>query len=594
MRYLMGKKIYFGGAVTATDGAATTALSVCMFTFLFFIFLFPLHSNAGVQVVNCPVSEIKYKCNSISASGCVKAASEAAAKSYCGALGKTYWDLGNSTDYGVNYPGTYLCSTAPTKGSFTDKCQATQSVANEPTSECASVSAEVRNNGSDSNPSYVCFCPKTGEQFYVSEIKPKSKTCKQEVATGNPELQDLKSCLDSLSSYTSSCATESSAASTKCDQTNKSNKEIDDAKNALTLTTQMMSALKAGSGAVKECMMAGAAALASKTALDALKDQCDEKTSTCQNSCDTNEFNNRLNTCYAKVSKVSEYSRQEAENIYQQAATEANKSFEAGLQSCKTSKVKQANLNNMLSDLMKTAQTGAACACQLSAAGTNCNASTGTLAVCAVGTISYNAQACECQMTGNASVNCRNLTTTAATTATGFDGPTLSSTPANGFGTTDGSGGSLNIGDIKDTSATDPYANKQGNKDMAMFAAPAGSGVGGGGGGPAPSVSGGGEGGAAEPEDKPTGLFGLAKNALNNLFGGVKPTKSNYKNARTGGVGQKGDFEKWRPTGLRSPASCDKSQIGCPNGQTIWQRMNRCSGNTKEKMTCTLSYLGPN
>lgn len=380
-------------------------LSLFLFVSIFFILQ---NTNAAARSVGCPVSSIEFKCNAINATECVTG-TESDARIYCTRKGKTYWDLSNVKDYknaNAAYSGTFMCSGSPSKNSLSDICstQPTAPIVENPVDKCQAVGAEVRTGGSDSNPSYVCFCSNTGEQFYPSEIGSKGKKCNQAISTsGVPELRNLETCLDQLKSYASSCGSKAVEASTKCDQTDKSNKEIDEAKSALSQTTQMMSMFKAGSGAVKDCLTAGAAALASKTAMDGLKEQCDERESVCNSSCDTNTYDQKVKECNS-YSRVSSTYQSQANELIKQVTEEAKANFQAGIKTCQVAKKKQSDMGNLLNDLQRTIQSGAMCACQFSAGGAGCNNPTqanNILGVCAVGTASYNAQACECQMNGN-------------------------------------------------------------------------------------------------------------------------------------------------------------------------------------------------
>lgn len=439
----------------------------------------------------------------------------------------------------------------------------------------------------------------TGEKECTEDVQARQQSSQQTVQTSTN--QALVNCMDQMAEQVQKCQDQADQAKTSCDEKKSNNKSLTDYQNILNnnansaANSGVNSTATSGTGSASTvCSASGLMNSTGAAAVNSAKEDCEDDYNQCVSTCDSVDTS-KIRQCLLKI-RIDQYGKQLPEdgNYFSSRFSQINSDLEDAKKDCKVdAKQGKDSLSELLQSLAQTALQAKQCECQITASGTGCNSIPSLQdclpggkyygqSVCSVwssslkcvyGGTDYNSKDCVC-LRDPSNTLCRSLTTTTAqdTSISQINGTGVTSTLPSGSSST---GAGINIGDIKDTNDATALDPKSGNNTMAQFAAPAGgsAGAGGGGSGSASSTGESENGTQAEDGGKNTSAFGQIKSVVSSLLG-LK--KNNFDNSSGIGGSRVGngnpDFNKWRPNGLRNPASA--YGIAARNTD-IWTTMNR-------------------
>ena len=410
----------------------------------------------------------------------------------------------------------------------------------------------------------------------------------------------LRECADNKAKESLQCGTSATAANKKCDEDDKSNKEVN---SAIAMPGQIAAQFissKQGSGMQTECMKAGAIGQGTKGLMSTLKQSCDEELGICDKECDLNtKVKEYIDTCFALAIKPSEGAASEGESTpdmdyYHNKLNEVRKNIGEGIPICKHDAVKKKDkLNDLLLGLANVINAGMTCACQVAATAVGASSSScsslpsaeqcaanqalpGCVALevldkCTMGSPAYNAKGCSCSQNPKEQ-GCSEYAR-ANPGNNGFAGAGIKNPASSGmFGPTDGAGGTgsgggdkIDLSSKPDDAA--PNAKAGGSAGPGFLGGSQGASGGG-----ASAPAGAGEQAAAKEEGEEAkgvgGLWGQAKSAVGSLFG-TGSAKTNPEKSLNGKLNP--DLDKFRPKGLRGLAG--GNMLGGKN-MDIWKMLH--------------------
>lgn len=435
----------------------------------------------------------------------------------------------------------------------------------------------------------------TGKKVCPDDLNTKGNSQQETPPQQQTTNEALYRCMDQMEKQVENCQQQADEAKTSCDEKKSDNKSLADYKNVLGQTNSTLTVANAGTGAATQCAKAGLISSTGVFAIDSVKQDCDEEYDQCVQTCDSIDTE-KIKQCLLTIRNdpmTGQPLAQDTSYFSNRFQTITN-DLEEAKKDCKVeAKQEKDSLSQLLQSLGQSAQQAKQCECQLSTSGINCASipspvdclpggklygqpACGTWnnsTKCLIGSVDYNSKECVCIRDTNNSI-CRTLNTNS--TPPSFPGINTGGVTGLPVGTATGAG--MNIGDFKDQNDPEAIKDKEGNKNSAGFNTPAGgSGVSGSNGGGGSSAAGIGVGEkddpGAEADGKNSGAFGQLKSIVGNMFGLKKSNGSGESSlGRSSQSGSGGpDFDKWRPKGLRDPASL--YGIGGRNTD-IWTTMN--------------------
>lgn len=436
-----------------------------------------------------------------------------------------------------------------------------------------------------------------------------------------PAEVQFRSCLQSWTTLSRTCKQSATDASANCQSKQQRNAPIDGVAGVVTGLNQTVTARNAGQGVQGTCFQAGVAAMGAREALVAVRETCNTDYQVCNRDCTAGGVDRFLSDCPAKLGKTAAQLESESGPLaeaFNTTSSEVRSNFEEGTRVCQN-EVQQSRsaLDRVSSDLARTTQASAVCACQTSSSnGQNCStipnievceqtgsahcASVyGSIGSCVVGSPTYDAKACGCAQNPSAP-GCKN--SVAATVVSNFGGNLSAASVApggsavSGFaggssGSNSGGGSFSDLGITGDDQATAILANnlKTGSSPVATGGGATGASVGGGG------AAGGGA-AATEPElppgEKPSKLkdmFNDLKNTVSRAFFGNSSVKKPVASATAGSV----DVSRFKPNSKLRGGPIERD-IASANEKTIFELVNDCANGLRCKSTTANEMLtGP-
>lgn len=433
-------------------------------------------------------------------------------------------------------------------------------------------------------------------------------------AAATDPLTKINQCIARWKDRGRSCKTGADDAVTQCADTRAHNNTLSGIGGALGALSQGVTLAHQGQGTQGTCVQAGAAAMTARAVLDNSKQSCTAGETFCSNSCQVSQVDGMVAEClqaggYASLSQLQTDHSDIASNL-QDAKIEVTDLFNQGNTIC-TNQVhtRRMGLDSVVSDIGRTLQASAICACQTSSSnGTDCNAiptidacqanptSVGCqayvpLGACTTGSPYYNAQICNCSQNPAAS-GCKPTTST-ATTVSNFGGNLAGSNLPQatggavsfaGGGGGSGSGGSFSDLSIPGGDGAAVPANFAGNikaGEISSSVAATGAGVGAGGGGGGSLGAAGNVSGTAGPApEKGIGaLFKDLKNVFTNAFGGSSSRVAPSSAKGNGAI----NIDRFKPnTQLRGAPQ--QRDIASANEKTLFELVNECANGLRCKM----------
>lgn len=439
--------------------------------------------------------------------------------------------------------------------------------------------------------------PEAVAEIPKEEKAPEAKTSKDK-DSASPD-SDLVACIADWKKAANECKATADDAQKTCNPKSEEAQKSADINNSINILKNGYVNFKSGSGAQKECFNASLLGSSVSGLLTLQSDSCESKVDLCTSSCDAEELNKKEKACEDILTKITLKYEKEPGQDEASSPTRVNSQYYAdgknyvdekvneGKKICETdAKKDMSTLSSMLDSVGESMAASLKCMCQLSSSSNvNCNeivtpqacaqnpigvgcSTYGSIAVCTMGAVGYDAKLCNCQM------NPKDAGCPGGSLSGGLVG--FAGAPIKGGGAGD-MGGSF-AGGLKPINPSDlaiPVGD-QGYVGTPLQLGP-GSGSGGSpgaaGGGPGGGGPGGGDSSAkgdagAPPEEKGiSGLFNQAKSFVSSVLGKKSPSNSNSKN----GKNENGfDPNKFKP---RVPAS--KRGYGTKN-QDIWKMSNSC------------------
>ncbi len=475
-----------------------------------------------------------------------------------------------------------------------------------------------------------CKCTATGTDFFrIEEARGQCFLLQNPATTNQPatvasaagpavaptDEAQFRSCLNSWTTLSRNCKQHAEDANRVCQTRQSRNEDINAATGILSGLGQSVNSANSGQGTQDRCFTAGASILGAREALNTTRESCDIDFQVCQRECTSSRVDEFLAACPVKIHKTATQIQAETgplTDVFNTSYNEIRENFENGVRVCQTDVRRESlSLNGVVSDLGRTLQASAKCACKTSSTGgQNCDAIPtievcqssnnsncsiyGSIASCAVGSVNYDSQVCACERnpgtTGCAAL--RDKTASQISTfSSGASLPQASNGGAASFGGTGSSGKASggNFGDLSSGGGSDAITTNFANNLKAGDTSPSSGGSGAGG---APA-SGAGASASNTPlaelpggpvAEKATGLSGLFNQIKTSIAGVLGGSRKNTKVDRP--IAElKPDFSKFKPK-LRG--GIQQRDLASANEKTLFELVNecvngaRCKSNTKD------------
>jgi hypothetical protein len=496
------------------------------------------------------------------------------------------WGLVGAGEYGCRCPGNGKVSVSESQcGQQVSQCSGSDRIVGSYGCECASGYTRISGKGD------ALECEKNAST----------------ASTTKGVTKELEDCIEPIAAAGKTCAESAGKAKKRCDQTDKSNKEVSGMMDIPSQLGNKYVEANAGKGMVAECIKAGVVGNGSKLAMQSMQDGCNAEVTTCTTECKLEVKEPEFLKCAEKIkyteidrmadAEVNGSSGNKDKQYYYEKLEELRANIAEGAKVCKEDAApKKTGLDNLMNSFLDVVKAGMTCACQVAAtqsgqSAEGCNnlptpeecaanpsivgcAAAVSLDICTMGSSSYSALGCKCQNDSSAA-GCAGFVAQNAGNS-GFAGADVK-IPTGGaaFSPTAGGGLGGSGSDNIDLSGQKVDELSQVPKGGAV-AGPGflGGGGGAGGGASAPGGGGGGEpgagGGEGEHSSSLGGIFGQAKSFVGNMFGAGKSGGAQGLNPKKGATGLKYDLDKFRPKGLRGVAG--GTGMGSKN-MDIWVMM---------------------